>query len=83
MMKWLLSLISWCFNLCIFSYFVSAIECMISWNEIEGVGDVEQTGQIIALVLGFGSLAQTGKNVYLEIRGAVKIIGTLVHLPSY
>lgn len=48
---------------------------MIVWNDIVGVGDIAQPGQIIALVLGFGSLAQTLKDVYLDFRIALRIIG--------
>ncbi|RPA82563.1 hypothetical protein BJ508DRAFT_85892 [Ascobolus immersus RN42] len=46
-------------------YLVIAVECMIRWNGIEGVGTLSGSGQVIPLVVGFGSLLQAVKNVAL------------------
>lgn len=40
----------------VFACAVAAIECMIVWNGITGVGEVFSTGQLIPLVTGVGGL---------------------------
>lgn len=50
------------------SFIIAAIEYMIVWNDIQGISDVAQLGQIIALVMGVGSLVRTLKTVYLDFR---------------
>lgn len=47
---------------------IVAVELTLDWNSITEVEDILPAGQMIAFLLGAGSLLQTFKNLYLDIR---------------
>ncbi|KAJ9157760.1 hypothetical protein NKR23_g394 [Pleurostoma richardsiae] len=48
-------------------WFIISIELTIRWNNIQGVNDINTTGQLIPFVIGCTTTAQVAKNVVIAV----------------
>lgn len=53
------------------AWFITSIETTIRWNNIQGVGTIDSTGQLIPFLIGCVSASQVLKKVILLALGKV------------